>query len=390
MKKVYLIAAKRTPIGGFMGNLSDYPATSLGAIAIQGAIKKAGIHPDHIDSVYMGNGLSAGLGQSPARQAAINANIPTSKDATTINKVCASGLKAITLAAQQIQLGQEQVVVAGGMESMSNTPFYANIRAGQKFGNTNLTDGLLLDGLTDAFHHFHMGNAAEITVKQFNISRKSQDDYAISTYKKAVLATKKGQFKHEIIPIKVKQKKKSILINEDEDIYKLIPEKIGQLKPSFEANGTITAANASNLNDGAAAVILASEEAVKTYQLTPLAEIITYADAAQAPELFSTSPALAIRKMMKSTNINIEQIDYFEINEAYASVVLANAELLNIPIKKINVYGGAVAMGHPIGASGTRIVCTLNSVLQQEKGTYGIATICNGGGGSTAILLKRI
>lgn len=390
MKKVYLIATQRTPIGGFMGKLSSYSATDLGGIAIQAAIEQAGIKPEHIDSVYMGNGVSAGLGQSPARQAAIKANIPVSTDATTINKVCASGLKTITLGAQQIQLGQEHIVVAGGMESMSNAPFYANIRSGQKFGNTEFTDGLLLDGLTDAFHHFHMGNAAEITVKAFNLSRKAQDDYTLNTYNKAVLATKAGKFSQELIPITVHQKQESILVNEDEDIHKLIPEKIEQLKPVFEIDGTITAANASNLNDGAAAVILASEEAIKQYQLTPIAEIIAYADAAQAPELFSTSPAVAVNKMLATTPIELDDIDYFEINEAYASVVLANAELLNLPPEKINIYGGAVAMGHPIGASGTRIVCTLSSVLQQEKGKYGIAAICNGGGGSTAILLKRI
>ncbi len=390
MEKVYLVALKRTPIGGFMGKLSGFSATELGGMAIRAVLDETQLDPQNIDSVYMGNGVSAGLGQSPARQAAIHAGIPVDKDATTINKVCASGMKAITLAAQQIQLGLENIVIAGGMESMSNAPFYANIRRGNKYGDTAFTDGLLKDGLTDAYHQFHMGNAAEITVRNHNISREEQDEYAISTYGKAMSATQEGKLKSEIVPVTVRSKKGNSVVDDDEDIYKLIPEKISKLRPSFEETGTITAANASNLNDGAAAVILASESAVKTFGLTPLAEIISYADAAQSPELFSTSPTIAVNKMMASVNLDLDDIDFFEINEAYSSVALANTELLKIPADKVNVYGGSVAMGHPIGASGARIVCTLNSVLRQENGTYGIAAICNGGGGATSILIKKV
>ncbi len=390
MKKVYLVASKRTPIGGFMGQLKGFTATQLGAKAIAAAVEAIGLSPSNIDSVYMGNGVSAGLGQSPARQAGLGAEIPVDKDATTINKVCASGLKAISIAAQQIQLGFDDLVVAGGMESMSNVPHYVNLRTPHKFGDLAFTDGLLYDGLTDAYHQFHMGNAAEMTVKAYGITRKDQDEYALRSYQRAAKATREGHFKFEIAPIVMETKKGTFVLDKDEDIDKLIPEKISKLKPSFEANGTITEANASNLNDGAAAVVLASEAAVKQYNLNPLAELIAYADGAQAPEHFSTSPSIAIEKMMKQTDIGLEAVDFFEINEAYASVPIANAEALNIPLSKLNVYGGAVAMGHPIGASGTRILCTLNTILHQESGNYGIAAICNGGGGATAMLLKRM
>lgn len=390
MKEVFIIAAKRTPIGGFLGNLSNIKATELGAIAIKGALEAGNVEASVVDSVYFGNGVSAGLGQSPARQAAIHAGIPHKTDATTINKVCASGMKALTIGAQQIQLGLEDVVVVGGMESMSNAPFYSQLRKGHKFGDTHYEDGLLLDGLTDAYHGFHMGNAAEITVKNFELTREQQDAYALQSYKRAVQATEQGKLKNEIVPVEVKERKGIRVIDQDEDIYKLIPEKVSQLKPVFEKEGTITAANASNLNDGAAALVLASAEAVEKYNLKPIARVVGYADGAQEPELFSTSPTVAVQNLLNSVEVSMDEVDYFEVNEAYASVVLANQKNLGYDLEKTNVYGGAVSLGHPIGASGARIVCTLTSVLQQEEGKYGLAAICNGGGGSTALLIEKL
>lgn len=389
MKDVFIVAAKRTPIGGFMGSLSEFTATQLGAIAIQNAYESLSLSPEYIDSVYMGNVLSAGVGQSPARQAAVFSNIPADKDATTINKVCASGMKAAMLGAQQIQLGQEQVVVAGGMESMSNVPHYSHLRNGKKLGDAVLTDGLVKDGLWDVYHDFHMGSAAELGVKKYGHTRKELDDYALLSYKKAQEASANNKFENEIIPIRIEGKKGLVVIDKDEDIDKLIPEKVSQLKPAFEKDGFLTAANSSNLNDGAAAIILASEEAIRKHQLKPLAKIISYADAAQAPEWFTTSPAIAINKALKQAGLKISDIDYFEINEAYSSVILSNQQILGYDLEKVNIYGGAVAMGHPIGASGARILVTLLSVLQQEKGRYGVAAICNGGGGASAIIIEK-
>ena len=390
MKEVFIVSAKRTPIGGFLGNLSGFSATELGAIAIKATIEETGIDPSVIDSVYMGNVLSANLGQSPARQAAIFAGIPVDKDATTVNKVCASGMKATMLGAQQIQLGLENVVVTGGMESMSNTPYYTTPRKGHKFGDLVMTDGLLKDGLTDVYSNFHMGNAAEMCVREFGLTREQQDEYAIQSYKKAAKAAADGKFSREIIPVTVKDKKGESIIDADEDVSKVIFEKIPQLQPVFEEGGTITAANASNLNDAAAALILASAEAVEKYGLKPLAKIIGYADAAREPEKFTTAPALAIPKALKQAGLSPDEIDFFEINEAYAAVVLANQQLLGIDGDKVNVYGGAVAMGHPIGVSGARIIATLTSVLKQEGGKYGVAAICNGGGGASAIVIENL
>lgn len=390
MKDVFIVSAKRTPIGGFLGSLSVFSATELGKIAIEATLAQTNIPATDIDSVYMGNVLSANLGQSPARQAAKFAGIDDHTDATTINKVCASGMKAVMLGAQQIQLGIDTVVVAGGMESMSNVPHYIQQRIGNKMGHNILTDGLLKDGLTDVYNDFHMGNAAEITVRQYNISREEQDAYALQSYDRAAKAFEGGKFDNEIIPIDVKQKSGSITITKDEDVYKLITEKVPTLKPSFEEGGTITAANASNLNDGAAALILASAEAVVKYNLKPIAKIIGYADAAQAPEWFTTSPSLAIPKALQQAGLSQENIDYFEINEAYSAVILANRQILGIAPEKINVYGGGVAMGHPIGASGARIITTLISVLAQEGGKYGVAAICNGGGGASAIVIENL
>ena len=390
MKEVYVISAKRTPIGGFLGNLAEFSATQLGSIAIKEAYQSANIESDKICSVYMGNVLSANLGQSPARQASIFAGISENTDCTTVNKVCAAGMKATILGAQQIQLGLEDIVITGGMESMSNVPHYNVLRKQVKFGDASCTDGLLKDGLTDVYHNFHMGNAAEMCAVKYELSREQQDDYALLSYAKAAKATKEGKFKNEIIPIKITNKTIETVINNDEDIFKVIPEKVSKLDPVFVKKGTITAANASNLNDSAAALLLTSKEAVEKYNLKPIAKIISYADAAQAPEWFTTAPAIAIKKALKQGNLSIQDIDFFEINEAYAAVVLANQKILDLNSDKINIYGGAVAMGHPLGASGARIICTLISVLKQEGGKYGVAAICNGGGGASAMVIENM
>lgn len=386
MKDVFIVAAKRTPIGGFLGSLSGWAATQLGKTAIGAIMNEVKLPADKVEAVYMGNVLSANLGQSPARQAAVFAGIPAEADATTVNKVCASGLKAVITAAQQVQLGVNEVVVAGGMESMSNVPHYIDGRKSTKLGHTQLTDGLLKDGLTDVYNGFHMGNAAEICAREYKLTREQQDDYALKSYKRAEYAFNVGKFSNEIIPIEVNGN----VINSDEDIFKLIPEKVAKLKPVFEEGGTITAANASNLNDGAAALLLVSEEVVKEYNLKPLAKIKGYADAAQTPEWFTTSPSVAIPKALQQAGLTKDDIDYYEINEAYAAVILANAKILDLDMEKINVYGGGVAMGHPIGASGARIVVTLLSVLKQEGGKYGVAAICNGGGGASALVIENL
>lgn len=390
MKEVFIVAAKRTPVGGLLGSLSGFSATQLGALVIRDAYQQAGIQPEWIDSTYMGNVLSAGLGQSPARQAAIFAGIPDDKDATTINKVCASGMKAATIGALQIQAGIDDIVVTGGMESMSNVPHYAYVRKGMKLGDLSLTDGMTKDGLWDVYNDFHMGSAAEIGVKKFGFTREQLDTFALASYKKAQDATDKDKFRNEITPVEIKGSKSTVQFSRDEDIDKVIPEKVPQLKPAFAKDGLLTAANSSNLNDGAAVLILASAEAVAKYNLQPLARIVASADAAQAPEWFTTSPALAIPKALANAKLSLEDIDFFEINEAYASVILSNQEILGLDPQKINVYGGAVALGHPIGASGARILVTLVNVLKQEKGRYGVAAICNGGGGATAVVIENM
>ncbi|WP_276967415.1 acetyl-CoA C-acyltransferase [Chryseobacterium sp.] len=390
MKEVFIVAAKRTPVGGFMGSLSEFTAPQLGAFAIKNVYESAGLSPEHIDSVYMGNVLSAGLGQSPARQAAIFAEIPVDKDAATINKVCASGMKSAMIGAQQIQLGLDHIVMTGGMESMSNVPHYVKIRQGTKLGDTNLTDGLIKDGLWDVYNDFHMGSAAELGVKKYGLTRQEIDEYALFSYHRAQEAAKNGKFANELIPISIEGRKGTTIVDKDEDIDKLIPEKISLLKPVFEADGTLTAANSSNLNDGAAAVLLASSEAVEQYNFKPVARIIAYADAAQSSEWFTTSPSIAIEKLLKQTGLMLSDIDFFEINEAYSSVILSNQKILGYDVNKVNIYGGAVALGHPIGASGARIITTLMNVLRQEKGKYGVAAICNGGGGASAVLIENI
>ncbi|HFK5511749.1 TPA: acetyl-CoA C-acyltransferase [Elizabethkingia anophelis] len=390
MENVFIVAAKRTPVGGLLGSLASYTATQLGALVIKAIYNEMQIPESAIDSVYLGNVLSAGVGQSPARQAARFAGVPDDKDATTINKVCAAGMKAVVFGAQQIQLGIDNVVLAGGMESMSNTPHYAYMRNGNKFGHATLTDGMIKDGLWDVYHDFHMGNAAEIGIRHFGFTWEQLDNFALNSYKRAQEATQKGKFSNEIVPVPVRYKKEESLFVEDEDIYKVIPEKMASLPSVFEKDGLLTAANSSNLNDGASVLLLASEGAVAKYNLKPLAKIIGYADAAQAPEWFTTTPAVAIPKALKKAGLELEDIDYYEINEAYASVILSMQELLEISPDKINVYGGAVAIGHPIGASGARILTTLTHVLQQENGKYGVAAICNGGGGATAIVIEKM
>lgn len=390
MKEVFIVAAKRTPVGGLMGSLSHLSATQLGAIAIKAAYEEAGIAPEQIDEVYFGNVLSANLGQSPARQAAIFANIPVDKDATTINKVCASGMKSVMIGAQQIQLGLSDIVMAGGMESMSNVPHYNYIRRPNKYGHVQLVDGMIKDGLWDVYNDYHMGSAAELAARTYNITREAQDAYALASYSKAVAATKAGKLAAEIVPVDISTKNKQAVLTDDEDIYKLIPEKVGKLPPAFEEGGTVTAANASNLNDGAVAILLASAEAVNQYDLKPIARIIGFADAAQAPEWFTTSPSIAIPKALKVAGLSLDDIDLFEINEAYAAVVIANRQILNVPDDKINIYGGAVAIGHPLGASGARVTGTLAHALKQENKKYGVAAICNGGGGASAIVLENL
>ncbi|WP_407485607.1 acetyl-CoA C-acyltransferase [Elizabethkingia miricola] len=390
MENVFIVAAKRTPVGGLLGSLASYTATQLGALVIKAIYNEVQIPESAVDSVYLGNVLNAGVGQSPARQAARFAGVPDDKDATTVNKVCAAGMKAVIFGAQQIQLGIDDVVLAGGMESMSNTPHYVYMRNVNKLGHATLTDGMIKDGLWDVYHDFHMGNAAEIGIRHFGFTREQLDDYALSSYKRAQEATQKGKFRNEIVPVPVRYKKEESFFVEDEDIYKVIPEKMATLPSVFEKDGLLTAANSSNLNDGASVLLLASEDAVAKYNLKPLAKIIGYADAAQAPEWFTTAPAIAIPKALKKAGLQLEDIDYYEINEAYASVVLSMQELLGISPDKINVYGGAVAIGHPIGASGARILTTLTHVLQQENGKYGVAAICNGGGGASAIIIEKM
>jgi acetyl-CoA C-acetyltransferase len=388
MKEVFILSAKRTPTGSFLGSLADFSATDLGSIAIQAAT--ASVDVSQIDSVYMGNVLSAGLGQAPARQAAIRAGLPPHTDCTTVNKVCASGMKAVMIGAQQIQLAEEQLVVTGGMESMSNAPHYSYRRKALKLGHDHFTDGLLKDGLTDAFHGFHMGNAAEQCAREFAISRAAQNAYALQSYERAKAAAAAGKFGDEIVPVALKGKEQVQVLATDEDIDKLVPEKVSRLKPVFEAEGTITAANASNLNDGAAALLLASREAADQHGLQPLARIVAYADAATLPERFATAPALAIPKVLQTAGLSLADMDFIELNEAYAAVVLANQQILGLNPERLNMYGGAVAIGHPLGASGARILCTLLSVLRQEGGRYGLAAICNGGGGASAVIIENL
>ncbi len=391
MKEVVIVSAVRTPIGSFGGSLSGFSATQLGGFAIKGALERIGLQPSLVQEVYMGNVLSANLGQAPATQAAKYAGLPD-LPATTINKVCASGTKAIMLAAQSIALGQNEIVVAGGMESMSNVPYYLDkARNGYRLGHGQITDGLVKDGLWDVYNDYHMGSAAELCAETCNISREDQDNFAIQSYKRAQQAQSDGKFKAEIVAVEIKDRKGEItLFANDEEPAAVKFDKIPALKPVFKKDGTVTAANASTLNDGAAALVLMSAEKAKELGLTPLAKILAYADAQQAPEWFTTAPSKAIPLALQRANITKEQVDYFEINEAFSVVSLANNQALDLNGDKVNVNGGAVAIGHPLGASGARIVVTLLSVLSQNNGKIGVAGICNGGGGASAIVIENL
>ena len=389
MKEVYIISATRTPIGSFGGALSTLSATQLGATAIRSAVTKAGLKPEQVQEVYMGNVLSANIGQAPATQAAIFAGLPPIP-ATTVNKVCASGLKAIMLGAQSIAIGQNDIVVAGGMESMSNVPYYLDkARNGYRLGNGQILDGLVKDGLWDVYNDYHMGSAAELCAAECQISREDQDAFAIESYKRSQKAQAEGRFSDEITPVELKDKKGEIsLFSQDEEPSAVKFDKIPSLKPVFKKDGTVTAANASTLNDGAAALVLMSKEKAEELGIKPLAKILSYADAQQAPEWFTTAPAKAIPLALQTADLSLDQIDYFEINEAFSVVAIANNQQLKLDPAKVNINGGAVSLGHPLGASGARIVVTLLHVLQQNSGKYGVAGICNGGGGASAMVIE--
>lgn len=391
MKEVVIVSAVRTPIGSFGGSLSGFSASQLGGFAIKAAVERAGIKPGDVQEVYMGNVLSANLGQAPATQAAKFAGLPD-VPATTINKVCASGTKAIMLAAQSIALGQNNIVVAGGMESMSNVPYYLDkARNGYRLGHGQLTDGLVKDGLWDVYNDYHMGSAAELCAAECGFSREEQDAFAVSSYKRAQAAQTEGRFDSEIIAIELKDRKGDItLIDKDEEPFAVKFDKIPGLKPVFKKDGTVTAANASTLNDGAAALVLMTADKAAALGLKPLARILAYADAQQAPEWFTTAPSKAIPLALEKAGKSISDVDYFEINEAFSVVSLANNKEMGLNAEKVNVNGGAVSLGHPLGASGARIVVTLLAVLNQKAGKTGVAGICNGGGGASALVIENM
>lgn len=389
-KRVVIVAATRTPIGSFMGSLSTVSASQLGAVAIKGALEKININPDLIDEVFMGNVVQSGVGQAPARQAALFAGLPNSVPCTTVNKVCASGMKAVMFAAQSIQSGDAEIIVAGGMENMSLIPHYTYLRAGTKFGSNALIDGMQKDGLTDAYDNNAMGVSADLCASEHKISREEQDQFAIQSYERSAKAWEAGKFDNEIVPVAVPQRKgEPVIVSKDEEYTNVKLDRVSSLNPAFTKEGTVTAANASTINDGAAALVIMSEEKAIALGLQPLAYILSYADAAQEPKWFTTSPALALPKALKKANLSIEDVDYFEFNEAFSVVGLANAKLLNIDLNKMNVNGGAVSLGHPLGCSGARIIVTLLNVLQQNNGKIGAAAICNGGGGASAIVIER-
>ncbi|MFN4910246.1 MAG: acetyl-CoA C-acyltransferase [Flavobacteriales bacterium] len=391
VKNVYIVSAVRTPMGSFLGAFSDVSATQLGAIAIRAALDRSGLEAGCIDEVFMGNVLQAGVGQAPARQAALGAGLGHHVPCTTVNKVCASGMKAIMLGAQTILAGDNNVVVVGGMENMSQTPHYANGRNGTKFGNITLLDGITKDGLLDVYSKVPMGNCAELCAKEYGISREEQDAFAIESYRRAATAWDAGAFEEEVIPVPVPQRKGDpVLVTKDEEYTNVFLDKIPSLRPAFDKEGTITAANASTLNDGASALVLASEEAVKKYGLTPLAKVVSYADAAQAPEWFTTAPSLAVPKALEKAGLSVSDIDYWELNQAFSVVGIANTRILGLDSSKVDVHGGAVALGHPLGNSGSRVVVTLLNVLKQKGGTFGAAGICNGGGGASALVIERL
>jgi len=390
-KEIYIVSAARTPIGAFMGGLSTIAATKLGSTAIKGALEKGNIKPELVNEVFMGNVLQAGVGQAPARQAALGAGLADNVPCTTVNKVCASGMKAIMLGAQSILAGDNEIVIAGGMESMSNVPHYLNGRNGVKFGNIAMLDGITKDGLLDVYSNVPMGNCAELCAKEYNISREDQDKFAVESYTKSAEAWKAGKFNNEVVPVEVPQRKgDAILIGEDEEYKNVFLDKMAGLRPAFDKEGTVTAANASTLNDGASAVVLASKEAVEKYGLKPIAKIVSYADAAQAPEWFTTAPSKAIPVALQKGGLAVADIDFWELNEAFAVVGIANTKILGIDPAKVDVNGGAVSLGHPLGNSGSRIIVTLINVLKQNGGKFGGAAICNGGGGASAMIIENI
>nr|WP_295921492.1 acetyl-CoA C-acyltransferase [uncultured Dyadobacter sp.] len=392
MNEVFILSAARTPIGSFGGTLSSVSAPKLGATAIQGAIFKSGVEPAAVDEVLMGNVLSANLGQAPARQAAVYAGLPPSVICTTVNKVCASGMKAVVFGAQSIQLGDAEIVVAGGMENMSQVPYYLpKARNGYGYGHGEVIDGLLKDGLTDVYDQIGMGVCGDQTALKYNISREEQDAYAIRSYQRSAEATGNGYFAGEIVPVEIAGKGGEITtIIEDEEYKRVKFEKIPLLKPVFSKDGTVTAANASTINDGAAALVLVGGATVQAGNLKPVARIVAYADAEQEPAWFTTTPVLAAEKVLKKAGLSLSDIDYFEVNEAFAVVALAYIHALKLDPEKVNVLGGAVSLGHPLGASGARIITTLLSVLEKNQGRYGLAAICNGGGGASAIIVERL
>lgn len=391
MREVYIVGAARTPMGSFMGALSTVAAPQLGAAAIKGALEKGGVDPKNIDEVFMGNVLQANLGQAPARQAALGAGIGDNVPCTAVNKVCASGMKAIAIAAQSIKCGDNEIVVAGGMENMSQVPHYVNGRLGTKLGPIKMEDGMVKDGLTDVYNQVHMGNCADKCATEHNFSREEQDQFAITSYERSAKAWAEGKFNDEIVPVTVPQRKGDpIIVGEDEEYKNVKLDKIPSLRPVFTKEGTVTAANASTLNDGASAVILASKEAVEKYGLKPIGKIVSYADAAQEPEWFTTAPAKAVPIALKKANLSTSDIDYWELNQAFSVVGLANIKLLGLDAAKVDVNGGAVALGHPLGSSGSRIIITLLNVLKQNGGKFGAAGICNGGGGASAMVIENI
>ena len=392
MKEVYIVSAVRTPIGSFGGSLAGISAVGLGAVAVKGALAKAGIEPRSVQEVFLGNVVSAGLGQAPATQVAAAAGLGFEIPCTLVNKVCASGMKAVIFGAQSIMLGQNDVVIAGGMESMSNIPYYLlKARYGYKYGNGELIDGLQYDGLTDVYNHCAMGVCADNTAKEMKISRQVQDEYAINSYKRSAESWKAGKFKDEVVPVEVKDRKGDVTVFAEDEEYKNVNfEKIPGLKPVFTKDGTVTAANASTINDGASALVLVSKEKAQELGLKPLAKIRGFADAAQDPMWFTTTPSIAIPKAMKHAGVDKKDVSFYEINEAFSAVAIANNQKLELDPAKVNINGGAVALGHPLGASGARIMATLINVLGQQKGSIGVAGICNGGGGASAIVLEKV
>jgi len=390
-REVVLAGACRTPIGSFLGSLSSLSAPRLGALVIEEAVRRAGIRKNQVQEVIMGNVLTAGVGQAPARQASIFADLPESVECMTVNKVCGSGLKAVMLAAQAVRLGDAEIVVAGGMESMSNTPYLLpRARSGYRMGHGQLVDEMIHDGLWDVYNDFHMGNAAELCAKECSVPREAQDEFAIESYRRAQGATADGRFKDEIVPVTLKEKSGDVLVDKDEEPFKTNFEKIPKLKPVFQKDGTVTAANASKINDGAAAVVVMSAEAAKQWNVTPMARIVAFGSSAKRPEWFTTAPADVIAKVLAKAGMKPDQIDLYEINEAFAVVTLAVNKMLHLPSEKVNVHGGAVALGHPIGASGARILVTLLYALRQHQKKTGMAAICIGGGEAAGMIVELL